>query len=369
MELSFDSGRFVAHHGRLNYQEVLDDFPNAHLIRIITYNISKNQRMDALLEALKTVSADTKIITNIPSRMDEYYLSPAGQNMRSAARKNIQIYLSKLNPERFPAQFVPYFNVHNHAKLIGTENIVYIGSANFSNESADNIEAGILIEDKEFIGRLYAEFFDKVESTSMSYYDDGFSAFRLLAMSLYAKFKHHHHYLMQNLYTDYQRTKLTVADSIFIDVSDLTALYRDLDELSSVSALADDTYDDENDDYNSELEELKSAFECISIEWLQTVISEDGSLYQLVIYDTDIEANNLLQEEYAFEADEEHLDMYAEKALNTATEIYGELHDSFAEEADDFLAEIEKIIAALEKALSFTAKWTTAKLNPKINNT
>ena len=74
MELSFDSGRFVAHHGRLNYQEVLDDFPNAHLIRIITYNISKNQRMDALLEALKTVSADTKIITNIPSRMDEYYL-------------------------------------------------------------------------------------------------------------------------------------------------------------------------------------------------------------------------------------------------------------------------------------------------------
>lgn len=93
MELSFDSGRFVAHHGRLNYQEVLDDFPNAHLIRIITYNISKNQRMDALLEALKTVSADTKIITNIPSRMDEYYLSPAGQNMRSAARKNIQIYL------------------------------------------------------------------------------------------------------------------------------------------------------------------------------------------------------------------------------------------------------------------------------------
>ena len=114
---------------------------------------------------------------------------------------------------------------------------------------------------------------------------------------------------------------------------------------------------------------MKSAFECLSIEWLQTVISEDGSLYQLVIYDTDIEANNLLQEEYAFEADEEHLDMYAEKALNTATEIYGELHDSFAEEADDFLAEIEKIIAALEKALSFTAKWTTAKLNPKINNT
>ena len=47
-------------------------------------------------------------------------------------------------------------------KLIGTENIVYIGSANYSNESANNIESGVLIEDKEFIQRLYLEFFDVV---------------------------------------------------------------------------------------------------------------------------------------------------------------------------------------------------------------
>jgi len=369
MELSFDAGRFVACQGGLNYQEVLDDFPNAKIIRIITYNISKNQRTDALFDAIKKATADTKLITNVPSRMEEYFLSPAGQNMRLAANKNIQIYISKLNPESFPEQFVPLFNVHNHAKMIGTDNIVYIGSANFSNESANNIEAGVLIEDKEFIRRLYDEFFDKVESKSLSYYDEDFSAFRLFALSLYTKFKHHYHNFRENLYTDYQKTKLTVADTVFTDISDLAALYRDLDALKSVYVIADNTYDEENDDYNTELEELKAAFDCISIEWLQDTISEDGSLYQLVVYDTEKEANSILQEQYSFEADEEHLDMYAERALSITTDIYSSLHDVFSEEADDFLSEIEKIIIALEKALSFTAKWTVARINPEIDNT
>ena len=47
MELSFNGGRFVAFEGELNYKEVLDDFPTAKLIRILTYNISGIKRTDA----------------------------------------------------------------------------------------------------------------------------------------------------------------------------------------------------------------------------------------------------------------------------------------------------------------------------------
>lgn len=115
---------------------------------------------------MKNTDADVQLITNVPSRMGKYYDTKAGDNMRSAARQNINIYISKLNPDNFPGQFTPYFNIYNHAKLIGTENIVYIGSANYSNESANNIETGVLIEDKEFIMKLYAEFFDKVRKDS-----------------------------------------------------------------------------------------------------------------------------------------------------------------------------------------------------------
>ncbi|MFR3727801.1 phospholipase D-like domain-containing protein [Lacrimispora sp.] len=369
MELSFDSGRFVSLDGDLNYREVLDDFPTAKTIRIITYNISKNQRYDALLEALKNTDADVELITNVPSRMDKYYDTNAGHNVRSNARKNINIYISKLNPDNFPGQFTPYFNIYNHAKMIGTENIVYIGSANYSNESASNIETGVLIEDKDFIIKLYVEFFDKVRKDSLSYFDENFSAFQLFILSLYAKFKHHHHKMLEDLYTDYMRTKMVVADSIFIDLSDLETLYSDLDELGSVCGTADDTYDEDNEDYNDALEQLKECFDRLSIDWLKETISEGGTLYQLVTFNTEEKANDILQEEYASVAWDEYLDAYVEKAMNSASEIYSDLHNAFQDESEDFLAEIEKILSALEAASCFTTKWKVSKVNPEIDNT
>lgn len=159
-EISFNGGRFVSNREELNYEEVLNHFPCASIIRILTYNISRNQQDDKLLNALKETNADVQIITNVPSRMERYYNSDAGNHMRMTARRNINAYISKLNPENFQNGFVPFFNVHNHAKIIGTEDIVYIGSANFSNESANNIETGVIIEDKVFIQKLYSEFFD-----------------------------------------------------------------------------------------------------------------------------------------------------------------------------------------------------------------
>ncbi len=369
MELSFTGGRFVSLDGDLNYREVLDDFPTAKTIRIITYNISKNERYDALMDSLKNVGADIQLITNVPSRMKEYFDTSAGHGMRSTARNNLRIYISKLDPDGFSSRFTPFFNVNNHAKLIGTENIVYIGSANYSNESAKNIEAGILIEDKDFIRELYADFFDKVQSESLSYFDENFSAFRLFVLALHAKFSHHHHKMMEDLYTDYERTKLVVADSVFIDTSDLEALYLDLDELESVCQYADDTYDERNDDYNDDLEKLKGLFDSLSIDWLKGIVSEDGTLYQLVDFDMEREANDILEEEHAFEAYDEDLDTYVEQSMDSAAEAYSTLHDAFGEESEDFLSEIQKILRALDEAIRFATRWKASKVNPQIDNT
>ncbi|MBW7571849.1 phospholipase D-like domain-containing protein [Caproiciproducens faecalis] len=369
MELSFNGGRFVSLDGDLNYREVLKDFPTAKVIRIITYNISKNQRYDALLDSLKNVEADVQMITNVPSRMTEYYNTDAGRRMRSTARQNIQIYISKLNPDNFPGKFTPLFNVQNHAKLIGTENILYIGSANYSNESKDNIEAGVLIEDKDFIQELYTEFFDRVRKDSLSYFDENFSSFQLFILSLYAKFQHHHRKMLEDLYTDYMRTKMVVADSVFMDVSDLEALYRDLDELDSVCGAADDTYDEEDEEYNDDLEQLKERFDRLDIEWLKETISEGGTLYRLVAFNTEDEANDIMEREYASEAYDEKLGTYVEKAMDNAAEIYSSLHDAFSEESEGFLSEIEKILSALEAAIRFTNRWKAAKVNPEIDNT
>ena len=194
MELSFNGGRFISSSEEINYRDVLKDFSKAKIIRILTYNISKNQRFDALLNALKETTAEVQLITNIPSR-DEY-----------------------------------------------------------------------------------------------------------------------------------------------------------------------------NEDYNSALEELKDRFDSLNIDWLQEIISENGSLYNLVTFDKYKTANQIL-EENTLDAYDECLDYYAQHAVDTSAAIFSMLQDNFRIDEDDFLAEIEKILSALEVAISFTDKWKAAKVNPEIDNT
>lgn len=172
---------------------------------------------------------------------------------------------------------MPYFNVHNYAKIIGTEDIVHIGSANFSNESADNIEMGILIGDRDFISKLYSEFFDKVSSGVISYLDDNFNAFHLFLLSLYAKFEHHYNILLRDVYTDYQRTRLVVAETIFVGTDELGNIYQDLEEL----------------------EGLKDEFESLDIEGLKEIVSEEGELYNLATFDGHDKFNEIMQSKYA----------------------------------------------------------------------
>ena len=102
---------------------------------------------------------------------------------------------------------------------------------------------------------------------------------------------------------------MTVADTVFFDISDLDTLYRDLDEFESISNSADETYDEENEEYNDALERLKGCFSRIDIAWLKELISEDGSLYNLVVYNAEHTVDEILQSEYAFEAYDENLDI------------------------------------------------------------
>ncbi|HAC1762052.1 TPA_asm: phosphatidylserine/phosphatidylglycerophosphate/cardiolipin synthase family protein, partial [Listeria monocytogenes] len=46
MDISFNGGRFVSLKNGLNYQEILNDFSNAKLVRVVTFNISKNEKYD-----------------------------------------------------------------------------------------------------------------------------------------------------------------------------------------------------------------------------------------------------------------------------------------------------------------------------------
>lgn len=148
------------------FQKILDDFKDSIYINIVTYNISSGDTDGELLNLLKSLENKTiRIITNIPKRFSMYYSTSLKEN----ANKSIKKYLEKLEPSSFKSDVEIYFNFKNHSKIYSTENYTYIGSQNFSDESKNNYEIGIIIDNKE-IGINYGDNF--IEELIYDYPED-----------------------------------------------------------------------------------------------------------------------------------------------------------------------------------------------------
>jgi hypothetical protein len=137
----------VLSQGELGYQAVLDTLPEAQQFTVVTYNISR--RDSKLLKLLGTLDGtlEFRVLTNIPSRYSSYW----GDGPRLKAREAIDAYIANLNPSKFAARMQSFFRFDNHCKLIATDTVAYVGSANFSDESSGNLEVGVLIEGREAV--------------------------------------------------------------------------------------------------------------------------------------------------------------------------------------------------------------------------
>lgn len=153
-ETTINEGTITLSYNNYGYQKVLNDFPSAKEIIIVTFNISKNDTI--LLEELKKLdeSVSVTFITNLPQRHEIYYKSYQRKTPADRALENIKDYFNQLDREQYKCDLTVYFCYENHAKIILTENIAYIGSSNFSDESKNNLEAGIIINNEDDIKGL-----------------------------------------------------------------------------------------------------------------------------------------------------------------------------------------------------------------------
>ena len=118
------------------YQSILDDFKKSKFIGIMTFNISskKDSKLLTYLKEACTNGTNATIITNIPKRFPQYF----GNKYALAAKNMIDLYKQQLNPVDYGMRLEPYFTFKNHSKIIMTDNIIYWGSSNFSDESCEN---------------------------------------------------------------------------------------------------------------------------------------------------------------------------------------------------------------------------------------
>lgn len=163
-----DENEIIMGRGKYGYQKVLDNFEEAKKILIITYNISVNseQKLINFLRKAKP-ECEVTIVTNVPGRFERYY----NERAREMARGKIEKYTKVLNPDNYEFKVSIYYNTLNHAKFISTENIAYMGSQNFSDESKNNYESGILFTNKNLIQELWEGYQENLLTESLNYHN------------------------------------------------------------------------------------------------------------------------------------------------------------------------------------------------------
>lgn len=348
------------------YQEVLDDFKNAKKIRIITFNITSNPK-DKLFDSLIGLEdVDIQFITNIPSRLEWYSTSSKGEYLRRTARNTIEMYVEKLNPKNFN-NIIPFFNFNNHAKIIGTENIVYIGSQNFSVASSNNYEAGIVTSDKEFIKKLYEGFFEDLKQNSEPYFKDGYNEARLFIASILSRISNHYRNIVDSLFTEYKGKLVFINDETIIGVNDLYELEYDMYELDEIKGVIENI-DIEDNEMEELYENLLQVIEKIDTKEIVELIEEESDIYNYIGYDFQNEYDKAF-EEYSMEAYDEYLEGYVEIASDEAKDVLLDLCSVAEDRVFELKDKLNEINLILIEALDILHEYYDVAINEGINNT
>ena len=340
---------FIMSKDELTYSAVIEDFKNASQIHILTYNISKDQNV--LLKALRDCEEDTEIciVSNIPGRWESYF----GKTYADKAKRNISLYKSKLSPQKIAEKAEVYFCFSNHAKIIMTDNIAYVGSSNFSEESADNFESGFISRDVDFIEFPQEEVFPWIIDSSSEYKTDEELLFLETAIrKSIAMFgaMHEEYYQMFYLLSDhrgienwYYNTTSSVLNTRELEKTK-EICYQYLELLKRVNKIFDLRvfYEKGIDNLDTVIEDASHTIENMEILF-------SGNVYELAKFEEQDFVDEYLSECYA-EAYDEKLD-YVDKAMSAASNAFAELAEDAKDEADMLLRQIEELETLAKKVL------------------
>lgn len=369
-EFTTDKITFVHSKDELGYQAVLDDIPFATEVTIVTFNIS--EKKSELIDALYSVreNCTINIVTNIPGRWEEYYK----ESVRNKAHKKIEVYMSKLNPEKLGNNSAVFFDFSNHGKIIMTNNIVYVGSANFSEESANNTEFGFISRDSNFIEYIRSQVLPDMIKSSIPYYEENTELLLEATMAISAVYNMRSE-LHESAY--YVNDEFNVVcyyykeNEAFLTIQLLNRIELVIEEAMRVAekiynvilTAINDGVADEDDmmDIGNFHDELVSMYEyiCAILSW--------DTLQELAGFDVERDILQRLEYEYGMEAYDENLENCMKDAEGSAVDVINRLAGEAREDVEILLSELDKFV---KRHSEFTGKLRgIKKKNSQIDNT
>lgn len=364
------SAKFVYSRNELGYQEVLDDFENASQITIVTYNISEKEHV--LISALRKAGASciVNLITNIPSRWEVYY----GDTFRNKAKQKINLYLSKLSPDSFGINSKVFFDFSNHGKIIMTNRIVYVGSANYSEESSSNTEFGFISRDEGLIAYITSVVLSDVQTMAIPYYEYDYTALLLEAnvvLSAIYNIKNELYEEVYKLHDDVDgKWYYYVECEASLEKGTLDKVVQIIDEACKVASDIYDAIDTITGSDERTTAKINGIYEnLLTLSSRIKELREFDTLIELSEFDSEKYINQQLQNEYAMEAYEDNLENCIEHAMNDTANIILDLTQGAREDIDELLRFLQKFCEVYSTIIENLRVKEIKKVNPKIDNT
>lgn len=378
----YTNGQFIFGKGTL-YEDVLEDFKNTKYIGILTFDITTKENSE-LLKLLKEASkrnVTIQLITNIPKRFNDYYYTH-NLTHESIAQRNINAYLNALEPTKYGKNFEVYFSFENHSKIIVTDSKLYFGSSNFSDESKNNYECGIVISDKDTINLVKKEIIPKIISSSVPYYNYNivdtimyFQSVKDLCADTYKKIAEKNFYSEDNEieYSDkwkYCSNTIVLNNNLINEFEKIDIEY----EKSIEIILSIIRQYEENEKYEYSLPE--------EVEKLRQIINEHTYLYETLKenvmnileesknysnFDTSEQSFKRLNERYSMEAYDEYLDDYLENVVQEVEEEYYEIVKEEEKSVRNFINILILLQSKTDEMIKLFLE--VLDINKKIDNT
>ena len=362
MEYFLSDAKFVFGRGEYCYREVLDDFTNAEYINILTFNISEKNTSNMLLKRLQEAGQreiSITLVSNIPNRWPEDW----GDSYKRKAKATIKTYINKLNPNKFGEDVKIFFEFKNHGKIVMTNNVIYWGSSNYSDESKMNYECGTISRDLQFIKFVHEKVFPTIISGSVSYYEDKVVQYISDINNAIAYIENASaeiHDASYGVYEDYGTNFEAVE---YYDILNNYISWKQLEKLMKITqgfekilrGFPEKFFDDRNDEEDED--SYWEAFEEVDefsknyvdeIEKLNYIIQNTCyDLKEMAQYNVDDETDYILSDKYGNVAYDEALDHYIDLSYNEAKERKDEL----VENAEESIKELLEILDIYGKML------------------
>lgn len=143
--------QFVLHKGKFNYSDLITTLPSSStVVYISTYNIALDSELQWFLKKFGLVHL---VVNPIP--------------FKSTCEKNEDALYDLLKMKNIKL----YLNRNNHSKIIVNEDMSYVGSANLSKFSQNNIESGFISKESKVNLDILDSFKRDILSESSSFND------------------------------------------------------------------------------------------------------------------------------------------------------------------------------------------------------